>query len=288
MLGYLLALSAIAVAVSGVVAYGLELRSIDRDIAGDLTLRAESFLQLAERGRSQYGAPVRGRGSAPLLRRQPGDREPHRERRRSRRRRRPVRAPVPRAASARARHGLPRRRRGGSDGADHRPLPPNGDHGLPLRLRADPRGQRRPARDLHRRDRPRRARRRPQSHLRPLPARRAHRPRADGRRRVGDGGKAPRAHQAARRDGAGHLGVRPQPPHPHRRPRRPRPALANRQRHARPPGERVRDPAAAARRRGPRTPHAARGDAHQPRAHGAAGRRAGVRRPRSSSSTRSP
>jgi two-component system OmpR family sensor kinase len=49
-LGYLLALSAIAVAVSGVVAYGLELRSIDREIAGDLTLRAESFLKLAQEG----------------------------------------------------------------------------------------------------------------------------------------------------------------------------------------------------------------------------------------------
>ncbi len=50
MLGYLIVLSTIAVAVSGVVAYGLELRSIDRDIASDLTLRAQSFLKLASEG----------------------------------------------------------------------------------------------------------------------------------------------------------------------------------------------------------------------------------------------
>jgi two-component system OmpR family sensor kinase len=49
-LGYLISLSAVAVAVSGVVAYGLELRSIDRDITGDLTLRAQSFLKLAQEG----------------------------------------------------------------------------------------------------------------------------------------------------------------------------------------------------------------------------------------------
>jgi signal transduction histidine kinase len=64
-LGYLLALSAIAVAVSGVVAYGLELRSIDRDIAGDLTLRAESFLRLAAEGDPETGLPFAGAG--PLL-----------------------------------------------------------------------------------------------------------------------------------------------------------------------------------------------------------------------------
>lgn len=57
MLAYLLSLSAIAVSVSGVVAYGLELRSIDRDIAADLTLRAESFLKLAEEGDPSTGLP---------------------------------------------------------------------------------------------------------------------------------------------------------------------------------------------------------------------------------------
>jgi len=47
---YLIALAACAVAVSGVVAYALELRSIDRGIADDLTLRAQSFLKLASEG----------------------------------------------------------------------------------------------------------------------------------------------------------------------------------------------------------------------------------------------
>lgn len=62
-LGYLFALSAIAVSVSGVVAYGLELRSIDRDIAGDLTLRAESFLKLADEGDPSTGLPYADPGA---------------------------------------------------------------------------------------------------------------------------------------------------------------------------------------------------------------------------------
>jgi len=62
-LGYLAALSAIAVSVSGVVAYGLELRSIDRDIASDLTLRAESFLKLAAEGDSSTGLPYADAGA---------------------------------------------------------------------------------------------------------------------------------------------------------------------------------------------------------------------------------
>jgi signal transduction histidine kinase len=49
-LGYLIGLSAIAISISGVVAYGLELRSIDGDIGADLTLRAQSFLKLAQEG----------------------------------------------------------------------------------------------------------------------------------------------------------------------------------------------------------------------------------------------
>ncbi len=46
----LIALAAAGIAVSGVVAYALELRSIDRSIDADLTLRAQSFLKLASEG----------------------------------------------------------------------------------------------------------------------------------------------------------------------------------------------------------------------------------------------
>ncbi len=53
---YLIALAAGAVAVSGVVAYALELRSIDRGIDDDLALRAQSFLTLAAEGNAETHA----------------------------------------------------------------------------------------------------------------------------------------------------------------------------------------------------------------------------------------